>query len=236
MAAVTPVRPAGPYAQIHDASMTRYGRYLFAFYGYQFDGESADTRLAVSRDNERFTFVYPETPLVALGEPGSWNSAYMMPVDLVVEDEEMWLYYGCSASSTSAESSGIPEWHVCGGRAVVRRDGFVEVSPREAGQCGRLVTIPFEVEETGALRLEVNAKLTEGSALRVGLTEAAPPYDPIPGFGPEDCRTITGDRVRHPVRWQGGEILPIGVRRFRIQLELLGCPDDALYSVVLRKG
>lgn len=236
MAAVTPVRPAGPYAQIHDASMARYGRYLFAFYGYQFDGESADTRLAVSRDNERFTFVYPETSLVALGEPGSWNSAYMMPVDLVVEDEEMWLYYGCSASHTSDESSGMPEWRVCGGRAVVRRDGFVEVSPREAGQCGRLVTIPFEVEETGALRLDVNAKLTEGSALRVGLTEAGLAGAPIPGFRPTDCYAITGDSVRHPVRWRGSEILPTDMRRFRIQLELEGCPDDALYSVALRKG
>ena len=235
MAAVCPVRPAGPFGQIHDASMARYGRYLFAFYQNQFDGRTADVRLAVSRDNERFTFVHPETPLVALGEPGAWNSGNMMPVDLVAGDEEMWLYYGTS-SDQDGESPGMPPWRVCAGRAVARRDRFVAISPKDAGQPGRLVTIPFTVADPSGLGLEVNARVGQGGALRVGLMDAASPEQPIPGFGVEDCRPIRGDSIRHRVCWGYGRTWPQGLRSFRIECLLRGSTTDALYSFTLRRS
>ena len=234
MAAVCPVRPAGPFGQIHDASMARYGRYLFALYQNQFDGKTADVRLAVSRDNERFTFVYPETPLAALGESGAWNSGYMMPVDLVAGDEELWLYYGTN-SDHDGESPGIPPWRVCAGRAVARRDRFVAISPKDAGQEGRLVTIPFTVADPSWLRLEVNARVGEGGALRVGLTDVSAQGRPVPGFGVEECRPIRGDSICHRACWGDGRTWPRGMRTFGVECVLLGSPDDSLYSMTLRR-
>jgi len=226
-AAVTPVRSAGPYGQIHDAGLDRYGRYLLAFYGYQFDGESEDIRLAVSRDGHRYNYVFPETPLVALGGSGTWNSGYMMPVDLCIDGEQMAYFYGCNPLQGPESGTTIPSWRVCAGRAVAKRDRFVRLSPREAGQPALLRTVPVAFEGEG-LTLSVNAALRDGSVLRVGLVSAE---RPLPGFEPEACGPITGDSLAHAVRWRAHSVLPTDVNRFRIELHLQGQPDDALYGL-----
>ena len=236
MAAVSPVRPAGPYAQIHDATMARYGRYLFAFYQNQFDGEQADVRLAVSRDGERFHYVFPEIPLLAQGEPGSWDSGYVMPADLMEAGDELWLFHGSSRHEPDAANTGIPAPRVCAGRAVARRDGFVRVSPTSAGEPGWLVTIPFRPTGAGPLRLEVNAALGHDSELRVALAGPGLPVVPLPGYAIDDAAPIRGDSTAHRARWAGREVLPAAAEGFRICLLLHGSPDDAMYSVTLRSA
>ena len=232
MAAVTPVRPAGPYAQIHDASMARLGPYLLAFYGYQLDGAAEDIRLAVSRGLDRFSYVFPETPLIARGEPGAWNSAYLMPVDLVVERDEFVLFYGASALPSQGDAPDDAAWRVCAGRTVARRDGFVRLSPSEAGRRATLLTVPMEVQHDGPVAMAVNAKLSGRGELRVGLAEADRPALALPGFELASCRPVKGDSVRHPLRWQGGERLPS--RRFRVRVELVGAPADSFYGISFR--
>lgn len=237
LAAVTPIRPAGPHAQIHDVTMARRGDCLLACYGHQFDGDHEDLRLAVSRDGERFGFIEPETPWVARGDAGAWNHGYMLPADLLFDGDEMVLYYGASAGRaepSDGPSTGVPAWRVCAGRAVAKRDRFVAVRPREAGR-SRLHTITLERPDDAPAMLQINARVKRGSALRVALLDSPDAKAALPGYELTACRPIQGDRVDHPVRWEDRIALPPGHRRLAVEIELDGDADDAVYAIVLRR-
>ena len=232
MAAVTPVRRS----KIHDASLCRHGRYLLALYGYQFPvGGSADVRLAVFRAGDRFHFVLPETPWLAQGGPGTWNSGYMMPASLVVGDETLEFFYGCNPLPGPEKHLGIPPWRVCAGRAVCRRDRFVRLSPTEAGRPATLVTVPLHIQHDQPLQLSVNAKLAPSSRLRVALVEPDNAEQERPGYEAQACRPLSGDSLDHPVRWLQRRELPSGGRPLSVKLVLDGTPDDALYGLTLRR-
>lgn len=53
---------------------------------------------------------------------------------------------------------------------------------------------------------------------------------PLDGFGAADCMPLRADRVRHGMRWSGGDRLP-GGRPVRLQFNLR---DADLYSFRLR--
>ena len=231
MAAVTPVRPAGPFAQIHDASMCRYGRYLLAFYGYQFDGRTEDIRLATSRDGDRFHFVFPETPLVAHGGPGAWDTGYMMPSSLIDDGRMLQFFYGCHTLTSTPDGTGLPPWRVCAGRAVCLRDRFVRLSPKEAGRPAVLVTVAPRTDGPSPLRLQVNAKLAGGSQLRVALVDPQDADRELTGYEAAACSPITGDSTRHGVRWRNQTDVPGNGAAFRVKLVLQGTSEDALYSL-----
>ena len=230
LAAVTPIRPSGPCSQIHDVTMYRYGRYLLAFYGHQFGGQTADIRLAVSRDGERFNFVFPETPLVARGAPGAWNSGYFEPADLVVDGDRMALFYGTHGLPADSGEMNVMHWRICAGRAATRRDAFVRLSPCDDAECATLVTVPLAVDAGAALQLTVNAKLSSGSKLRCGLVEASG-LQPLPGYALADCVPMSGDCVAHRVCWHGAVSLPADGRGFRVCVALSGAASDALYGL-----
>jgi hypothetical protein len=234
MMAVTPVRAAGPYAQLHDATIARCGRYLLMFYQNQFTGARADIRLAFSRDNERIKFCFPETPLVALGASGAWDSGYLMAGDFVTDTERMFYYYGAHSDAPFTEQYGMLDNRVCAGRAGARRDRFVALSPSGSA---RLVTVPFSLATASPVRLEVNAKLlSAGAVMRVGLAPAEAPDRVIAGLGPADCTPITGDSVAHPVRWGERERLPEQQGPIRIVCEWQGAAADSLYALTARKA
>jgi len=228
--AVTPIRGAGPYGQIHDAGIARYGRRLLAFYQYQHDGGSADIRLAFSRDNLRFRFACPETPLVGLGEPGSWNSAYLMTSSFVVDGEDMIVYFGANSDQPHEVIHGLPILYMCAGRAVARRDRFVRLAPTQADQRLTLETVPLTLDAAGALALRINARLSGTARLRAALLDAAGTRE-LAGFGLADCRLITGDSLAHPVVWGERTCLPDGLRHCRVRVDLQGACDDGLYAL-----
>jgi hypothetical protein len=234
MMAVTPVRPAGPYAQIHDATLVRSGRHLLAFYQYQFPyRETVDLRLAVSRHGKRFRFVFPETPLVGFGNPGTWNSAYLMPSSCVLDGDQVHLYYGAIDDRPYETQYGLPIQRCCAGRATAQRDRWVRVSPRAAGRRAEITTAPLTPPRRGEpVRLEVNAKLAGSSQLRVALVEAEALHRELPGFGLESSAVLSGDSLHHRVRWGAGDRLPADGRCFRIRMTLDGAPEDAIYSIV----
>ena len=228
--AVNPIRGAGPHGQIHDAGIARHGRYLLAFYQYQHDGASADIRLAFSRDNRRFRFAHPETPLVALGAPGSWNSAYLMTSSFVVDGDDMVVYFGANSDQPYETVHGLPILHMCAGRAVAKRDRFVRLSPRRADQPMALETVALTLAGGGALALRVNARLSAAARLRVALLDAAGAGE-LAGFGLDDCRPIAGDSLAHPVVWGGRPCLPDGLRRCRVRMVLDGTVSDGVYAL-----
>ena len=228
--AVSPIRGAGPYGQIHDAGLARYGRYLLAFYQYQHDGGSADIRLAFSRDSLRFRFTYPETPLVGLGEPGSWNSAYLMTSSFVVDGEDMIVYFGANSDQPHEVIHGLPILNMCAGRAVAKRDRFVRLAPAQADRQMALETVPLTLDADGVLALRINARLSETARLRVALLDAAGERE-LAGFGLDDCRPVAGDSLAHPVVWGERPCLPNGPRRCRVRMVLDGDGGDGVYAM-----
>ena len=237
MMAVTPVRPAGSFAQLHDATIARWGRYLLGFYQNQFDSESADIRLAFSRFGDRFRFAFPETPLVALGPAGSWNSRYLMPSSLVAVGDRVYLYYGAFSDQPYVTEHGLPIARMCGGRVSTLRDRWVALSPRENGDAlleTKSWSLPSGAEP---LRLELNARLQPGAKVTVALLPVDRPESEWPGYEMAACQPLCGDQVRHRVTWQSQMYLPPGPCRFRLRLKLTGgSPADAIYSFTLRRS
>ena len=93
-------------------------------------------------------------------------------------------------------------------------------------------TVPLQASGD---RLEVNANTaahavasTSGGSLEVEILSVA--GDPLPGYGHEDCIALLADEVRHTVRWQGRDRLPVG-QPIRLRFHLR---DAALYSFRIR--
>ena len=80
------------------------------------------------------------------------------------------------------------------GLAKVRRDGFVS---RDAGEAGG--TLTTRLMQPGGSGLEVNATVAPGGALTVAVQDEQ--GRDLPGFGAGDCTAVTGDSLRHAVRW-----------------------------------
>jgi hypothetical protein len=59
----------------------------------------------------------------------------------------------------------------------------------------------------------------EISGYNIGLTN--PPKKPVPGFNVANCKTITGDSVRHLVTWNGDPMLEnLAGRVVRLRIEM----------------
>ena len=59
----------------------------------------------------------------------------------------------------------------------------------------------------------------EISGYNIGLTN--PPKKPVPGFNVANCKTITGDSVRHQVKWNGDPRLGnLAGRVVRLRIEM----------------
>ena len=76
----------------------------------------------------------------------------------------------------------------------MRRDGFVS---RDAGAAGG--TLTTRLLQPGGSRLEVNATVAAGGALAVAVQDEH--GQDLPGFAAADCTPVTGDSLRHAVRW-----------------------------------
>jgi len=174
------------------------------------------TDLAFSRDGERFERP-PERPhLIDLGPEGSWDAGMVMASPCWVEvGDEWWIYYvGCSGPHK--ERPPVPGI----GLARLRKEGFASLRSPPGG--GAVVT---RVVECPGGRLHVNADATHGE-----LTARVTDYDrrPLEGFDPGPSRAITGDDVRHEVRWDQGDAGCLEGRALRLEFEMKGVVD--LYS------
>ena len=82
-------------------------------------------------------------------------------------------------------------------RYSLRLDGFASLQAGAAG--GSMTTKPLTF--TGG-RLVLNFATSAAGEVRVGLVGAD--GEPIPGFGPADCRPLIGNEVEREVAWAGG--------------------------------
>jgi len=160
-----------------------------------------ELQLAVSRDLRQWERPF-RTPCVPRGKPGEWDGGFFTSQSRALQvKDEVWLYYTASTYTHGtpclyrAENTGRHTTHTGSiGLAIWDRDRFVSADASSDG--GILTTVP--VVFTGN-RLEINARTGTAGNIMVSLLDAA--GNPLPGF--ETSEPLSGDNLRHEVRWNG---------------------------------
>ena len=168
-----------------------------------------DVQLATSRDLIHWHRAGDRQPVISRGEPGTFDSHmifyHSMPVAV---GDEWWVYYvgfneGHAARLCYDETMRQQYWadvragkrhFPAVGLAKVRRDGCIS---RDAGPAGG--TLTTRLLQPGGSQLEVNATVPDGGAITVEVQDEQ--GKPLPEFTAADCTPLTGDSLRHQVRW-----------------------------------
>ena len=158
-----------------------------------------EIQLAVSRDLVNWERPF-RTPVIAIGEPGRWDTAYQMCASSALRvGDEIRLYYsgaigriarsafkpGANRPKTQTSSIGLVTW---------KADRFVSADGPAEG--GTLTTVPVKFR---GKRLELNAATKQGGRVVVRICDAA--GKPLPGYAHSD--PFSGDDLRHVVTFQG---------------------------------
>lgn len=160
-----------------------------------------DIHLATSRDGIHFTRVCRGQPFIPYGPLGYYDYMAMacsQPEPIIVDDT-VYIYYAAANFSHDADIEHTDPETVQTGAALAtfKRDRFasLETNDRDGGPC-RVVTKPFTVRHP---KLFLNAATWMKGSIRVeALTRD---WQPIAGFTERQARTIQGDALNHPVRW-----------------------------------
>jgi hypothetical protein len=176
-----------------------YVGYMSVF--YLRDPQQVAIHLATSRDGLHFTRVCRGEPFIPSGALGYYDCMAMacsQPEPIVVDDT-VYLYYAAANFPHNANVARTDPGALQVGAALAtfKRDRFVslETSGLDSGPC-RVVTRPFTVQHP---KLFLNAATWAKGSIRVeALTRD---WQPIAGFAEPQARTIQGDALDHPVRW-----------------------------------
>lgn len=168
---------------------------------YQRHEQSIDIHLATSRDGLNFTRVCRGDAFIPSGSRGYYDYMAMacsQPEPIIVDDT-VYLYYAAAnfPHSVDVARSDPDTLKVGAALATFKRDRFasLETGDRDPGP-SRVVTRPFTVSHS---RLYLNAATWMKGAIRVeALTRD---WQPIPGFTEPQARSIQGDALDFPVRW-----------------------------------
>ena len=210
-------------AEFHNMSGCRYGNMYVGILGALYvrrDQEPAldratpdgpiDAQLVHSRDGVKWHLFEDRSPVLPRGGPGSFDECMILftgKEPLVEEDQVHWYYTG----SDTEHGARVKDKLMSIGRATWRLDGFVSLDAGSEG--GVLETVPLQVPDG---RLEVNADADGGT---LAIEVLFPDGQVQPGFSARDCALISGDDVRHLVRWsQGG--LSAAQRPLRLRFAL----------------
>jgi len=187
------------------------------------DDGPIDIQLTHSRDGHYWKRFEDRSPIIPLGEPGSFDAGCILGVanPPVIYNDEIWVYY---TAINTTHGGPLPPKRITIGRASWRLDGFVSL---DAGHEGGLVeTVPLNVSGD---RLEINADASKGSLSVAVLSADGKPQS---GFSKDDCEEIRSDGVRHVIRWNGNDGLKVrGPVRLRFYLR-----NAKLYSFRIKSS
>ena len=165
--------------------------------------QPVDIHLATSRDGIHFTRVCRGQPFIPYGPLGYYDYMAMacsQPEPIIVDDTVYIYYAAANFRTTRTSTAPIPK--PCRSAPHWPRSSATG-SPRSSRTIGsgapcRVVTKPFTVRHS---KLFLNAATWMKGSIRVeALTRD---WQPIAGFTQPQARTIQGDALNHPVRWNG---------------------------------
>jgi hypothetical protein len=209
-----PMVPAGPEAQIHDTIVFPYRGYYLALFHAEHDSYFLDVELAMSRDGTNFAHVKPGRKVIPGGTHGAWDWQQILQSAPVAAADKLWIYYGGQAPPPEqmARHELNNEALVGGaGLANLRLDGFTHMRLKSGETAGSLTTVPYRVQSTDPIHLEVNVECPPDAMLRAEVLDVANGR-PIAGFSRDECETIA-DGLRSVVRWRGQDRLPLSGRK-----------------------
>ena len=198
-------------------------------------GGVIDVELMLSRDGFTWQRPFRDSFFLPRGASGSFEGGSIFTNSTpVILDTQMRFYYGgYSAGATSSDNS----LHKSGiGVATLPRDRFAGITPLERTD---VPTQRNPVEHVGQVtmkkcalsryrRLELNAN-AEGGSIRVEILDASGRR--VPGFLREDAVEITGDALRHEVRWQEHDVGNLPDGEYMLRLHLDNATVFAIYPV-----
>jgi hypothetical protein len=227
----------------HFLAVSPYAGYWLMLYEYGwyapngtgvFGSYSADVRLAVSRDGERFTRVQPHQPVIPRGGPGEWDGGFLVISDkIAVKADTIFLYYcGHGEEWTSWPPGNAPAGYEGPspgfirtdrmGLATLPRDRFLCVENADRETPGHVTVGQIEVTPSGR---ELTANVSDTRQGRSWIeAEVLDPatQQPLPGFGREDCLDVCRDGLRVPIRWRDHRLSDLPSRHLRIRCWLHG--------------
>ena len=160
-----------------------------------------DAHLIYSRDG--CNWHYPEaeqTPMIPRGENGTFDGGMIMgtATQPIIDAEEIHWYY---TGARHTHGLDLNERYKAIGRVTWRLDGFASLDADQAG--GVVETVALQVPRGD---LYLNADATSGS---VSVEVLSSDGQIQPGFSVDDCVPLTGDHIRHRLRWKS----PVGEER-----------------------
>ncbi|QGQ94337.1 hypothetical protein EHS13_05155 [Paenibacillus psychroresistens] len=181
-------------------------------------------------------------PLGTIG--GGYHSDFSNPP--IRMGGELWFYYGSSQFGKNVRPNigGI-----C--LAKLRLDGFASIEggyatgsliTRPLDFCGKQLTInglprkagKFGVAGSVEHGMFVNTGIVEGKAGNIAVEILDRHYNPIEGYGLEDCIPVTEDAVASPVRWKNhGDLSALEGTTIRLKFYIT---HAGLYSFAIGKG
>lgn len=184
--------------------------------GY-FDGP-VHLELVTSHDGIRwFRQEGDRPPILELGKDGTWDDGmHYTPQHPLLVDGKLWLYYGGFDCTHAAPAP----WHGAIGLAKLRKDGFASL---DAEENPGIVLSKRLTGAAGPLRL--NYQIRPGGSIRVEILD--PDGTPLPGYGRDDCKPLTGDSLDQAVAWKNHGTLPAGRSPIRLRFIL---EKASLYS------
>jgi hypothetical protein len=184
-----------------------------------------DVELMTSRDGLRWERTFRAEWFIPRSRtPGAFDSGsvFTNATPVILDDEIRFYFGGYSGGATGADNltgaSGV-------GVATIRRDRFAGVTSVERSDQPTLKT-PLEhvgqvtfkpIQLTGRETITLNADARAGD-VRVELLDEN--LRRMRGFSADDAKAITGDSLRHAVKWSNKSLgdLPAGAYHLRIHL------------------
>lgn len=181
------------------------------------NGGVIDVELALSRDGRQWNRPFRQEYFLPRNKAKAFDSGNMTtngsPVFL---DDEFRFYYG--GGSGGATSQDIYKVESGIGLATMPSDRFAGLRP--LNDIGQITLRPLEISRHQGLT--INADASRGEISLELLDEEG---RRVRGFSKDDAVKITGDSLRHPVRWNRADSRAIPPGRYMLRLHLVNQVD-----------
>ena len=216
-----------PWVEFHTMPVFFYGGCYFAplqVLDRGTQGGVVDIELALSRDGLNWQRPFRKPLWLARSEGGKFDSgALFLCAQPVVLEDEIRFYYG--AYSQGATGSDDLKLTTGIGLATMRRDRFAGLQPvsrsdqptlkKPLERIGQVTLKPMDFSRVRKLELNADAA---GGSIRVEILSSDGKR--VRGFSYDDAIPLTGDSLRHSIRWQARQVkeLPPGSYLLRLHL------------------
>ncbi len=205
-----------PWVEFHHSPVFYYNDCYFALLqilNRSENGGVMDCELAISRDGLHWQRPFRQPFFLPRNRAGEFDSGSILTngTPVLLGDEFRFYYGGYSQGATGADDYSLTTGV---GLATLARDRFVALRPLD--QRGQITLKPLELATGHSLTVNANAQT---GAIYVELLNAEGRR--IPGFSRADAQPITGDDLRHDVRWRDRDLshVPPGPVILRIYVE-----------------